>query len=158
MTFWKFHKQDYEPKNYQLYILKNGLGDVLYIGISTVDVWGRWFGFGGHITWDGNIIYGESEVGVKVENHIPDSLSWKIQLWTLEDCLEFCKDKVADDIAHLTIHNLESIIINKFRPILNRTYNLSPGKDTTPKSKKEIDFERYVDKSYDEIFNKKKDD
>jgi len=65
--------------------------------------------------------------------------------------------RLITDNVYYTIHNLEPIMINKFRPIINRTYNLSPSKDTTPKSKKEMDFERYVDKSYDEIFNQKDD-
>jgi hypothetical protein len=47
-------------------------------------------------------------------------------------------------------------MIQKLSPILNGTYNLRPGKDTTPKSKKEIEREKDLDRIYDEIFNKKK--
>ena len=83
LDFQQFHDQKYREQRYELYMLKNGLGDILYIGISKNDVWQRWFGWGGHMTWDGKVIYGESPVGVKIENHLPDSLSWKIQLWTL---------------------------------------------------------------------------
>jgi hypothetical protein len=46
-------------------------------------------------------------------------------------------------------------MIKKLSPALNRTYNQRPGKDTTPKSKKEIEWESYVDNAYNEIFNKK---
>ena len=162
MTFWNFHEQKYHEfgLGYCLYVMKNGSGGVLYVGISVVDVWDRWFGQGGHITWDRNIIYGESPIGVKIENHIPDSLSWKIQLWTLEDCMDFCGKKCPDltlitlDEYKQLVHNVEPRIINKLSPALNRTYNLNPGKDTTPKSQKEIDWEKFVDKSYNEIFNK----
>jgi hypothetical protein len=47
-------------------------------------------------------------------------------------------------------------MIQKLRPALNAIYNLHPGKDTTPKSKKEIEREKFLDKMYDQIFNKKK--
>jgi len=46
--------------------------------------------------------------------------------------------------------------IQKLSPILNGTYNLRPGKDTTPNSKKEIDREKYLDQIYREIFEKRK--
>ncbi len=59
MTFREFHQHRYRDENYQLYVMKNGSGDVLYVGISTMNIWNRWFGWGGHMTWDGNVIYGE---------------------------------------------------------------------------------------------------
>jgi hypothetical protein len=155
LSFWNFHEQNYEDENYCLYAMKNGFGGVLYVGISTVDVWGRWFGWGGHMTWDGKVIYGESSIGEKIENHLPDSLSWKIQLWTLRDCLEFCGKEVPDNVSGIRIQYLESIVIRKLSPALNRTYNYQPGKDTTPKSQKEKDWDAYVAKAYDEIFNKR---
>lgn len=155
LEFIKFHEQRYRRNRYELYLLKNGLGDTLYIGISTVDVWERWFGWGGHMTWDGDVIYGDSAVGVKIENHLPDSLRWKIQLWTLEDCRRFCRDKLPSDSETMTIRDIEPFMIQKVCPALNRTYNLHPGKDTTPKSRKEIEFEEWVDRAYDEIFNHK---
>lgn len=83
MTFFDFHEHNYKNNRFCLYVMKNGHGGILYIGISTNNVWERWFGWGGHVTWDGNVI-----------------------------------------------------------------------KDTTPKSKKEIEWESYVDNAYNEIFNK----
>ena len=50
LRFEEFHEQDYEDRGYCLYVMKNGLGTVLYVGISTVSVWYRWFGWGGHMT------------------------------------------------------------------------------------------------------------
>src|SRR5919108_466268 len=105
--------------------------------------------------WDGKVIYGQSPIGVKIENHLPDSLEWKIQLWTLKDCLEFCRKNLAGDISALTIHDIEPTMIQKLSPALNTTYNLHPGKDTTPKSKKEIEREKSLDQLYKEVFNKK---
>ncbi len=155
LDFQQFHDQKYREQRYELYLLKNGLGDILYIGISTVNIWGRWFGFGGHLMWDGKVIYGDSSIGVKIENHLPDSLNWKIQLWTLKDCIKFCRRELPDDTAGLTIRDIEPIMIQKLSPALNGTYNLHPGRDTTPKSQKEIELERKADEAYDEIFNKK---
>ena len=155
LDFLQFHEQKYREKRYELYVLKNGLGDILYIGISQSNVWERWFGWGGHMMWDGNVIYGESPIGVKIENHLPDSLNWKIQLWTLEDCIKFCRKELPGDILKKTIHDVEPIMIRKLSPALNNTYNLNPGKDTTPKSPKEKELEQKADAAYDEIFNKK---
>ena len=156
LDFQQFHDQKYREQGYELYVLKNGLGGILYIGISKSDIWQRWFGWGGHMTWDGKVIYGESPVGVKIENHLPDSLNWKIQLWTLQDCVNFCRNELSVDTLEITIHEIEPIIIRKLSPALNGTYNLNPGKDTTPKSQKEMELERKADELYREIFNSKK--
>ena len=94
ISFKRFHDQDYVEKGYDLYVMKNGLGDPLYVGISTQSIWERWFGWNGHMVWDGNIIYGTSAVGQKIEDHLPDLLKWKIQLWTLKDCIKFCKHEL----------------------------------------------------------------
>jgi len=162
LSFDDFHEQNYEEKGFCLYVLKNGLGDVLYIGISTVSVWSRWFGWGGNMMWDGKVIYGETSIGEKIANHLPDSLDWKIQLWTLKDCQEFCGQEIPDPKFKLTageysdaVREIEPRMIKKLSPALNRHLNLSPGRDTTPRSKKEIKREKLLDKAYDEIFNKK---
>jgi hypothetical protein len=156
LDFIQFHEQKYRENRFELYVLKNELGDILYIGISKRDIWERWFGWGGHMTWDGKVIYGESLIGVKIENHLPQSLNWKIELWTLEDCVKFCREELPSNANEITIHNVEPIMIQKLSPALNGTYNLKPGKDTTSKSQKEMKLEQRVDKSYRDIFNAKK--
>lgn len=154
LTLLEFHEQQYDEQQFCLYVIKNGCADILYIGISTNNVWERWFGWGGHITWDGKVIYGESPVGMKIENDLPDSLNWKIQLWSLKDCLEFCNNELPTDISEITIHHIEPIMIRKLCPALNAIYNLNPGKDTMRKCKKELERERLLDQLYKEIFNK----
>lgn len=154
LRFEDFHKQNYEDKGFCLYVMKNGLDDVLYVGISTQDIWSRWFAWGGHMTWDGKFIRGESPVGEKIENHLPDSLNWEIQLWTLKDCIGFCKQELRGNTSKVTIREVEPIMIRKLSPTLNVTYNLTPGKDTTPKSQKEREREQRADKLYREIFDK----
>ena len=154
ISFLEFHEQQYPGDPFCLYVMKNGSGDVLYIGISTINIWERWFAWGGHMTWDGNIIYGESPIGVKIENHLPDSLKWKIQLWSLEDCLVFCRAELPNDSSGITIHYIEPIMIQKLSPALNVTYNINPGRDTTPLSDKEISQKKKLDQLYKDAFNK----
>jgi hypothetical protein len=154
ISFLEFHEQQYPADPFCLYVMNNGVGDVLYIGISTNSVWERWFAAGGHITWNSKIIYGESPIGVKIENHLPESLQWKIQLWTLNDCLEFCRDELPTEIPEITIHQIESAMIRKLSPALNVHYNPKPGKDTTPLSQNEINQEKKLDRLYKEMFDK----
>ena len=155
LTFEQFHEKQYQEEGFRLYVVKNRHNDVLYIGISTTNIWERWFSWGGHIVWDGKVIYGESPIGTKIEDHLPDSLRWKIQLWTLDDCIQFCRAELPKDISALTIHQIEPIMIQKLSPAFNVTHNLQPGKDTSPKSKKEMDREQYLDEMYKKIFDKK---
>src|SRR6266545_3307801 len=124
LDFSQFHEKKYREHRYGLYVLKNGLGDVLYVGISKNDIWERWFGWGGHMMWDGNVIYGESPIGVKIENHLPDSLKWKIQLWTLEDCIKFCRKELPGYKFEKTVYDIEPIMIRILSPALNSAYNL----------------------------------
>ena len=104
--------------------------------------------------WDGKYIIGQSAVGQKIVDQLPDSLKWKIQLWMLKDCVEFCKD-ILPPWRQYTIEFVEPFMIKKLSPILNRSFNLNPGKDTTPKSKKEIEREQLLDKMYKKIFDEK---
>jgi len=105
--------------------------------------------------WDGKYVIGQSAVGQKTVDHLPDSLKWKIQLWTIEDCIKFCNDTLPP-LGRYTFEFVELYMIKKLSPILNVYYNLSPGSDTTPKSKKEIERKNYLDKMYREIFDKKR--
>jgi len=153
IDFQDFHDKNYEETEYQLYVMKNGLGDVLYVGISKWSIWERWFGWSGHLVWLDNCVTGNTSVGQKIVDHLPDSLKWKIQLWTLEDCVDLCKDEFhissSPDISFF-----EPIMINNLSPILNVSYNIHPGKDKTPRSKKEIEREKLLDEAYRKIFEK----
>lgn len=44
LTFLEFHEQQYEEQQFCLYVVKNETEDILYVGISTTDIWERWFG------------------------------------------------------------------------------------------------------------------
>jgi hypothetical protein len=154
IDFASFYGQEYADEGYDLYVMKNGIGSVLYIGISRRSIWERWFGFGGHILWADHGIEGKSAVGQKIVDHLPESLQWIIQLWTLEDCVNFCKDEYPIP-AIPNIGFIEPLMINKLSPILNGSYNLYPGYDTTSTSKKEIEREKLLDEVYKKIFDKK---
>jgi hypothetical protein len=157
LDFESFCNQDYvSDQHYQLYAIYNGQGDPLYIGISRQNIWLRWFGFGGHMIYDRGRLLGLSGIGAKIVDHLPDSLRWKIQLWTVEDCIEYCKDILPSAGRKLSIDVIEPFMIKKLSPILNGTYNLNPGKDTTPKSRKELDREKEIDDFYKNVFDEKK--
>src|SRR6476661_8683758 len=102
--------------------------------------------------WVNHVIEGNSPVGQKIVHHLPNSLKWKIQLWTLEDCVSFCNDILP--VTHISnIELIEPYMILKLSPILNGSYNLHPRKDTTPKSTKEIENEKFLDEMYKKIFD-----
>ncbi len=155
IEFRRFHGQDYVEEGYNLYVVKNGLNNVLYVGISTISIWERWFGWNGHILWTDNIIQGTSVVGQKIADNLPESLNWKIQLWTLEDCVIYCSDLLPPNRGILDVKLIEPYMIQKLSPILNATYNLSPGRDTTLKSRKEKEREKLLDEAYRELFEKR---
>ena len=100
-----------------------------------------------------NFMVGESSVGRKVVDHLPDSWNWKIQLWTLNDCMAFCTDEVNPN-GRYTIQVVEPFMINKLHPILNATNNPNPGIDRMPKSEKEKQRASELDRVYREVFEK----
>lgn len=156
ITFKDFYEYQYrEEVFHELYIMKNGLEETLYIGISNQNIWNRWFGWNGHIMEGPNYLVGESAVGRKVVDNLPDSLGWKIQLWTLDDCVEFCTSELLHSKDKYTIKMLEPIMIQKLRPSLNSIYNLNPGADNTSRSEREKQREAELDRVFREVFDKK---
>jgi hypothetical protein len=150
MTFKEFYESDGiqdDEIDYELYLIKNGTGDILYIGITSRSAWGRWFEYGWHMP-SGVDEYFYSLVGRKIFYNFPDAWKWKIQLWTRHDCKEFCGS------SNNRMAMLESEMICKLHPILNKTYNQYPSKDTTPRSQKEIDIDKEVRAGFDLAFNK----
>ena len=154
ITFREFFEYEYPHDGfYELYVMKNGLGQILYVGISSDNIWNRWFGSRGHVMVGTNYLVGQSSVGQKVVDHLPDSWIWKIQLWTYEDCREFCSEELNPN-GRYTIKWLEPFIIQKLHPSLNINYNLNPGPDNTPLNEREKKRMEALDKAYYEIFEK----
>lgn len=44
MDFERFHKQDFTEEGYDLYVMKNGFGNILYVGITNLVGMGTCFG------------------------------------------------------------------------------------------------------------------
>ena len=155
ITFKDFYEYKYNEDGFhELYVMKNGFEDILYVGISNQNIWNRWFGWNGHIMAGPNFMVGESSVGRKIVDHLPDSWDWKIQLWTLDDCMAFCADGLNPN-GRYTIQMIEPFMIYKLHPVLNATNNPNPGIDHMPKSEKEKRREAELDKAYYEVFEKK---
>jgi hypothetical protein len=155
IIFREFFEYRYRDDEYfELYAMKNGLDEILYVGISSQNEWNRWFGWSGHITAGDKFLVGESEIGRMVVYHLPNSWDWKIQLWKLDDCVEFCADAL-NPAGRYNIKLLEPLMIQKLRLSLNVAYNLNPELDHTPKSDKEKQREIELDKAYRNIFEKK---
>lgn len=156
ITFKEFYEYKYEEDGFhELYVMKNGFGETLYIGVSNQNIWNRWFGLRGHILDNGKYLIGESPVGKNIVKHLPKAWEWKIQLWTLEDCIKFCSDDLKPK-GKYNIKYLEPLMIQRLQPVLNILFNLNPGNDTMPKSEKEILHEKFLDKVFQSVFEKKK--
>jgi hypothetical protein len=112
------YKDDFEAN---LYLLKDG-EKVLYIGITTQDIWNRWFDSrGSHIFRNSEGDYlGWTDAGKFVVKNIPVSLDWIIELYTPDDCKKILEEEFG--IAHVDrfdIRFCESVLIAKFKPSLN---------------------------------------
>jgi len=156
ITFKDFYEYKYREdgeEGFELYVMKNGLDDILYVGISRSDIWNRWFGWNGHIRATDKFMTGESSVGQKIVDHLPDSWDWKIQLWTLSDCVAFCADEI-NPHGRYTIQMVEPFMIYKLYPVLNATCNPNPGINHMPKSEKEKQREAELDRVFREVFEK----
>lgn len=158
ITFKEFYEYTYrEDGFYELYIMKNGLEEILYVGISAQNIWNRWFGWNGHIMGDSSFMIGESTVGRKIVDYLPDAWNWKIQLWTLDDCKAFCADEINLHGRYTiqSIQAVEPLMIRKLHPILNMNYNKNLGVDHMPISEKEKRRKAILDQVYYEVFEKK---
>lgn len=82
----------YDDKN--LYIVRNN-ESILYIGISETCIWSRWFSQrGSHMFFGYDFsLHGTSRIGKEIEDNIPNSLLWNIDLWSGKDALDFLEIK-----------------------------------------------------------------
>src|SRR4030095_4000896 len=95
ISFREFFEYTYHEDGFhELYVMNNGLNEILYVGISSENIWNRWVGSCGQIMVGTNYLSGETWVGRKVVDYLPDSWDWKIQLWILDDCLAFCAEEL----------------------------------------------------------------
>jgi hypothetical protein len=126
VRFEEFMNGEYDNKDeaHELYVLKNE-SLVLYVGISTRNIWERWFGsISSHLVRN---YYGEwfstSDAGRAVLENMPVSNDWTIELWTLQDCIDFLGERFARaNKSALSIRYVEPYMIGKLRPSLNVIY------------------------------------
>jgi hypothetical protein len=120
-----FYTGLFVDEGYELYLVKDIEGLLMYIGISRDSVWHRWFG-GGPSHMDANPegkVYGKSYFGEVIERRFPHSWNWTIELWTKEECLSVCKDNFSGrDPAKITIESIEPYMIAKLEPLYNVTH------------------------------------
>ena len=123
LKFFEFYQGEFEDIGYELYFLRDNDDEAMYIGISRISVWHRWFGgAGSHMSVgeNKNEIYGTSYVGQVIERRFPNSWDWEIELWTREDCLKILeKDLVGRDYSNISIQTIEPLMITKFKPLYN---------------------------------------
>jgi integrase/recombinase XerC len=125
LKFSEFYKGQFADDGFELYLLKDSEEKVLYIGISRVSIWHRWFGGGtSHMDIDSTgKIRGRSYVGEVIERCLPNSWEWMIELWSREDCLNACNTELSGkDVRKLEIEGIEPYMIVKFGPLYNLTH------------------------------------
>ena len=102
MTLEKFHK-DYDG-DHNLYIVWCN-HHALYVGISRVGIWNRWFASGSqHMFIDGDRWIGLSLIGHAISRNQPESLQWIIEL----------RDYVTDNLLWI-----ERDLIIELKPLYN---------------------------------------
>jgi hypothetical protein len=125
LRFSEFYKGQYTDEGFELYLLKDLAGEIMYIGISRDSIWHRWFG-GGPSHMDKGAsgkVYGKSYIGEVIERRFPNSWNWVIELWTMDDCLKACEAEfVGRDPGHVGIEGIEPYMIAKFEPLYNITH------------------------------------
>jgi hypothetical protein len=125
ITFKNFMESDYPGSDMNgpwcVYVLK-ARNKVLYVGKSETGVWDRWFGgLNSHLVkaYDGHW-FATTTAGHAVMEHMPESLGWKIELWTREDCVELAGNKYDGwDKYGLPVGYLETDMIKLRKPSLN---------------------------------------
>ena len=129
MSFGEFAKGKYDTKNelHQLYVVIGDKDEVLYVGISKAGIWDRWFGWRGRMPKNGNGSWFPMDyISVEIVEHLPESLAWTIELWTLSDCLKLFTDvikKIGYAPDRLDIGDCEKWMIEKRIPSLNVIHN-----------------------------------
>jgi hypothetical protein len=147
LLFSEFYKGNYDEVGYELYLVRDTENNVMYVGISRDSVWHRWFDGGtSHMDSDANgNLYGKSYIGEVIERRFPTSWEWTIELWTKEDCLKICGERIKGRNLHsISIESLEPYMIHKFEPLYNIAHGGGRHEDPLITNK--------LDKLYKDIF------
>ena len=147
LLFSEFYKGKFDDSGYELYLLKDTDGAVMYIGIARDSIWHRWFAGGtSHMECDSHgKLYGKSYIGEVIERRLPNSWNWFIELWTKNDCLQVCDFELkGKDLEKIGIELIETVMISKFEPLYNVVYGGGCHEDPLITKK--------LDKMYKDLF------
>ena len=124
LTFAEFYGANYDDSHdVGVYVVKNG--DALYVGMSSSNIWNRWFygTFRSHMEQDvSGMWYGYSAIGRKIADNMPESWNWHIELWRVEDCVNFFGDYLATvgfRTDRIDVRAAEQILMKHYNPKLN---------------------------------------
>ena len=151
LTFSAFLHGDYEDQGYELYLVRDA-EQIMYIGISSVSVWDRWFSnLGSHmLVLPNGRLRGNSIIGEAIARRLPDSLDWKIELWTKEDCINALQDEISSlgfrFPENMSLYDLEALLIKKLAPYYNATHRGAAQQDPF--------ISKVLDEAYRKIFEK----
>ncbi len=157
LSFSEFYGTNWADEGYELYIVKDLTGSDMYIGISGRSIWERWFGgTTSHMEpLPNGSLAGISYIGEAIARRFPESWNWRVELWTLEDCVNSLLDAGTQSIFGRSVHNLgikdfEAYFIKVRNPYYNVMH--AGGANQDPLLKKRLD------KAYGRIFNSHEDD
>jgi hypothetical protein len=156
ITFYDFYHRNYKKGNFSLYVLRDGK-TVLYVGISKVDIWDRWFGnLTPHMevfkTEKHQVFRGNTRAGRSVAENYPESIKWTVELWTVDDCKEYLLSFGVDKTYLSDLLSVEREMIRQRKPLYN--VQNSVGGSDMPRTKKEKELFRKQAEIYNSIFNK----
>lgn len=162
MKFTKFMNGKYSDRgeSHDLYILK-GEKTILYIGISHVNIWERWFASpSSHIYWGphDDMLF-NSKAGEAVVKCRPDSMNWIIELWTQEDCINYLRPNFneawEEKRCWRDIRFCEDLMIRKLEPCLNIAGSRFHPDRLPPRIKQYyMEEQKRLDDFYNKIFNR----
>jgi len=131
---------DYTDNELEIYVVRND-SEILYVGMASYGIYRRWFIDPGHHLYinDSNIpIRGNSKIGNKIIDNLPQSMKWTIDLWSIKDLLLFFNKDYRIENNKIRINcfytgqdftcslkYMEGYVIVYLNPILNITGNNS---------------------------------
>lgn len=160
LTFRDFYDCRYEDGEYDLYVLRDK-DAVLYVGISRENVHDRWFGGGfshmNTVAWSDYPVSSTDLIGERVYINYPESLEWTMELWSVNDCVEYIGENtgVPKGVLSKNLSVIESEMIRILTPLYNRTMNRKRNLEPRTRAEKERHDlrEKKLDSIYDSIFN-----
>lgn len=121
------HDEALDDLDHNLYIMRGADNAALYVGQSSSNVVERicdhlGMGYGyGLSAWDADA------VGIFVQDHLPESETWDVELRTFEECVPLMRKHMPHCrvIEKCTLRDAERALMAEFRPRFNVAQNNS---------------------------------